>query len=68
MSQRPHFIGHHREAATGFTGTGLWIDFDRGLAWTLLINRVHPTRHGDSGIFTLRPAVGEALVEAWDLG
>nr|WP_062732868.1 serine hydrolase domain-containing protein [Sphingobium abikonense] len=54
-------IGH-----TGFTGTGLWIDFDRGLAWTLLTNRVHPTRHADSGIFTLRPAVGDALVRTWD--
>ncbi|VVT20053.1 Esterase [Sphingomonas sp. EC-HK361] len=54
-------IGH-----TGFTGTGLWIDFDRGLAWTLLTNRVHPTRHFDSGIFTLRPATGDALIGAWD--
>lgn len=54
-------IGH-----TGFTGTGLWIDFERGLAWTLLTNRVHPTRHADSGIFALRPATGEALMEAWD--
>lgn len=49
-------IGH-----TGFTGTGLWVDFDRGLAWTLLTNRVHPTRHGDSGIAELRAATGEAV-------
>ncbi len=54
-------IGH-----TGFTGTGLWIDFDRGLAWTLLTNRVHPTRHFDSGIFTLRPATGDAVIQAWE--
>ncbi len=54
-------IGH-----TGFTGTGLWVDFDRGIAWTLLTNRVHPTRHFDSGIFTLRPATGEALIAAFD--
>lgn len=54
-------IGH-----TGFTGTGLWIDFARGLAWTLLTNRVHPTRHADSGITTLRPAVGERVISAWD--
>ena len=54
-------IGH-----TGFTGTGLWIDFDRGLAWTLLTNRVHPTRHFDSGIFQLRPATGDALIAAFD--
>ena len=54
-------IGH-----TGFTGTGLWIDFERGLAWTLLSNRVHPTRHADSGIATLRPAVGDRVITAWD--
>lgn len=57
----PGTIGH-----TGFTGTGLWIDFDRGLAWTLLTNRVHPTRHFDSGIFDLRPATGDAVVHAFD--
>ena len=54
-------IGH-----TGFTGTGLWIDFDRGLGWAFLTNRVHPTRHADSGIATLRPAVGERVIKAWD--
>ncbi|MBX3565138.1 MAG: beta-lactamase family protein [Sphingomonas sp.] len=54
-------IGH-----TGFTGTGLWIDFERGLAWTLLTNRVHPTRHFDSGIFQLRPATGDAVIAAFD--
>ncbi len=54
-------IGH-----TGFTGTGLWIDFERGLAWTLLANRVHPTRHFDSGIFALRPATGDAVIQSWE--
>jgi CubicO group peptidase (beta-lactamase class C family) len=54
-------IGH-----TGFTGTGLWIDFARGLAWTLLTNRVHPTRHRESGIFELRPEAGDAVIAAWD--
>ncbi|MFD1950417.1 serine hydrolase domain-containing protein [Sphingomonas arantia] len=53
-------IGH-----TGFTGTGLWVDFDRGVAWTLLTNRVHPTRHFDSGIFALRQVTGDALVAAF---
>ncbi|MBL8648933.1 MAG: beta-lactamase family protein [Sphingopyxis sp.] len=56
-------IGH-----TGFTGTGLWINFERGLAWALLTNRVHPTRHADSGITTLRPAVGDAVIAACDEG
>jgi CubicO group peptidase (beta-lactamase class C family) len=54
-------IGH-----TGFTGTGLWVDFDRGLAWTLLTNRVHPGRHRESGIVDLRRATGNAVIGAWD--
>ena len=49
-------IGH-----TGFTGVGLWVDFDRGRAWTLLTNRVHPTRHFDSGIVALRRATGDLV-------
>jgi CubicO group peptidase (beta-lactamase class C family) len=49
-------IGH-----TGFTGTGLWIDWDRRLAWTLLTNRVHPSRHAESGIVALRRAVGDLV-------
>jgi len=49
-------IGH-----TGFTGTGLWVDFARGHGWTLLTNRIHPTRHFDSGIVALRRAVGDAM-------
>ncbi|TPN32200.1 serine hydrolase [Mesorhizobium sp. B2-3-3] len=52
----PGTIGH-----TGFTGTGLWIDFDKGKAWTLLTNRIHPTRHFDSGIVQLRQAVGNLI-------
>jgi CubicO group peptidase (beta-lactamase class C family) len=52
-------IGH-----TGFTGTGVWIDFERGLAWSLLTNRVHPTRHADSGIFALRQTIGDLIVES----
>lgn len=49
-------IGH-----TGFTGTGLWIDFAKGRAWTLLTNRIHPTRHFDSGILALRQTVGDLV-------
>ncbi len=56
-------IGH-----TGFTGTGLWVDFSRGLAWTLLTNRVHPTRHRETHILDLRRATGEAVIAAWDQG
>jgi CubicO group peptidase (beta-lactamase class C family) len=49
-------IGH-----TGFTGTGLWIDWGRRLAWTLLTNRVHPSRHRDTEIAALRRAVGDLV-------
>jgi CubicO group peptidase (beta-lactamase class C family) len=52
-------IGH-----TGFTGTGLWIDFAGAVAWTLLTNRVHPSRHVETGILALRRATGEALARA----
>lgn len=53
----PETIGH-----TGFTGTGLWVDFARGVAWTLLTNRVHPTRHRETGITELRRATGDAVI------
>ena len=49
-------IGH-----TGFTGTGVWVDFGRGLAWALLTNRVHPSRHRDTGIVALRRRVGDLI-------
>ena len=52
-------IGH-----TGFTGTGVWIDFHRGVAWTLLTNRVHPSRHVETGIQQLRRRVGDAVAGA----
>ncbi|MFD2608844.1 serine hydrolase domain-containing protein [Deinococcus taklimakanensis] len=53
----PGAFGH-----TGFTGTGLWVDPERGLAWVLLTNRVHPTRHGGLDIQALRRAVGNTLL------
>ncbi|MBM6593331.1 serine hydrolase domain-containing protein [Microvirga pudoricolor] len=54
-------IGH-----TGFTGTGLWIDFERGLAWSLLTNRVHPSRHTESGIMPLRRLTGDTVIALAD--
>lgn len=52
----PRTIGH-----LGFTGTGLWIDHDRGYAWALLTNRVHPSRHRDTGIMALRRETGRRV-------
>ena len=51
-------IGH-----TGFTGTGVWIDFKNKLAWILLTNRVHPSRHKDSGIQDLRSSIGDLVIQ-----
>ncbi len=56
----PRTLGH-----TGFTGTGVWIDLERGYAWALLTNRVHPSRHKESGIIELRRAVGNAIAAEW---
>jgi CubicO group peptidase (beta-lactamase class C family) len=48
-------IGH-----TGFTGTGVWIDLERGRYTVLLTNRVHPSRHVNSGIESVRRAFNHA--------
>jgi CubicO group peptidase (beta-lactamase class C family) len=53
ISQRS--IGH-----TGFTGTGLWIDLERGRYTVLLTNRVYPSRHIESNIIGLRRAFNNA--------
>jgi len=50
-------LGH-----TGFTGTGVWIDPERGVGWALLTNRVHPSRHGENALSWLRPRVGNAVL------
>ena len=54
----PAAFGH-----TGFTGTSLWIDPDRGVYVVLLTNRVHPDRSNDA-IKSVRPAVHDAVMDA----
>ncbi len=54
----PTAIGH-----TGFTGTSLWIDWERDLYVVLLTNRVHPTRENEA-IRAIRPAFHDAVMEA----
>jgi len=49
-------IGH-----TGFTGTSLWIDWERDLYIVILTNRVHPTRDNEA-IRRLRPLLHDAIV------
>jgi CubicO group peptidase (beta-lactamase class C family) len=56
----PRAFGH-----TGFTGTSLWIDPDRGVYVVLLSNRVHPSRTNE-GIKQVRPALHDAVMEGLD--
>ena len=51
-------IGH-----TGFTGTGIWIDFERELAWCLFTNRVHPSRFNSNSINKIRRNIGNIMCE-----
>jgi CubicO group peptidase (beta-lactamase class C family) len=49
-------IGH-----TGFTGTSLWIDWEKDVYVVLLTNRVHPTRENNA-LKEIRPAFHDALM------
>jgi CubicO group peptidase (beta-lactamase class C family) len=49
-------VGH-----TGFTGTSLWIDWERDRYVVLLTNRVHPTRENDA-IRAVRPRFHDAVL------
>ena len=51
----PTSIGH-----TGFTGTSLWIDWERDLYVVFLTNRVHPTRANEA-IKSVRPRLHDAI-------
>ena len=53
-------IGH-----TGFTGTSLWIDWERDLYVVLLTNRVHPTRANER-LRAIRPAFHDAVIEEFE--
>jgi CubicO group peptidase (beta-lactamase class C family) len=52
----PSAIGH-----TGFTGTSLWIDWERDLYVVFLTNRVHPSRDNNR-IKPVRPQLHDAIV------
>ena len=56
-------VGH-----MGFTGVSLWLDLPRRRWVTLLTNRVHPTRFGDSAdaIKALRRGVNDAAIDLLD--
>jgi len=56
----PDTMGH-----TGFTGTSLVIDPRSRSFAILLTNRVHPSRHVETGIQALRRGVSNAVSAAW---
>jgi CubicO group peptidase (beta-lactamase class C family) len=55
--------GREVRGHTGFTGTSIQTDRERGISIALLTNRVHPTRHG-AGISGLRGTVADAVYVA----
>lgn len=59
-SKMPKAFGH-----TGFTGTSIWIDPERGIYVVLLSNRVHPTR-ANQKIAAVRRALADAAAVAID--
>jgi CubicO group peptidase (beta-lactamase class C family) len=56
----PTAIGH-----TGFTGTSLWIDWERDLYVVFLTNRVHPSRSNEK-IKLVRSQLHDAIVSEVD--
>lgn len=50
---------------TGFTGTSIWIDPERGIFVILLGNRVHPTRNNSKHV-AVRSGLADAVARAFD--
>jgi len=65
-SSSGHYFSPHSFGHTGFTGTSLWFDPQRGLFVILLTNRVNPTRANEK-IRQVRPALHDAVFEALGL-
>lgn len=65
LAGRGSSAGRHASPAayghTGFTGTSVWIDPERGRFAVLLTNRVHPSRFGGEGIHDLRVRFCDAV-------
>jgi CubicO group peptidase (beta-lactamase class C family) len=57
-----HYYSKNSFGHNGFTGTSLWVDFDRHVSVVFLTNRVHPTRE-NGAIRGLRPQVHDAVFE-----
>ena len=50
---------------TGYTGTSVWADMDRGLVIILLTNRVYPSRSA-KGLYEVRPELHNKVIEIYD--
>jgi CubicO group peptidase (beta-lactamase class C family) len=62
-SSAGHYFSPRSFGHTGFTGTSMWIDPERGLYVILLTNRVNPTRE-TTRYAPLRRAVADAVQQA----
>lgn len=62
-SSAGHFFSPRSYGHTGFTGTSIWTDPERGVWVVLLTNRVYPTRRNEKHI-ALRRAVADAVQRA----
>ena len=59
-----HLMSKRAFGHTGFTGTSIWMDLDRGVFVLLLTNRVNPTRERRA-IGAIRIAVADAALGYW---
>jgi len=62
-SSAGRYFGARSFGHTGFTGTSLWVDPERGLFVILLTNRVHPSGESQRHV-SLRRAVADAVQNA----
>jgi serine-type D-Ala-D-Ala carboxypeptidase len=61
-SSSGRFFSRHSAGHLGYSGTSLWIDFERQLAVVLLTNRTWPRRQSQA-IRTIRPAFHDSVLE-----
>jgi serine-type D-Ala-D-Ala carboxypeptidase len=61
-SSSGRFFSRHSAGHLGYSGTSLWIDFERHVAIVLLTNRTWPHRQSQ-GIRGIRPAFHDAIQE-----
>lgn len=71
-SSSGRFFSAHSVGHLGYTGTSLWVDFDKDLAVVLLTNRTYPgnaDEHVSEEIKNVRPRFYDAVMEelGWDV-